>query len=101
MENRYCKYCGSEIPQNVEFCGRCGRATAGNYTPIKRYRKLTTCKSCGALVAKSAKSCPNCGAKTTGQLIGEAVTGIGCGAIAAPIVLALIAFYVIIFYILK
>ena len=102
MENKieYCKYCGCEISTTARFCCKCGKETGHNEIFVKNY-KLTKCKACGAMVSKSAKACPNCGEKTTGQLLGEAIGGIGCGLIAAPFIMILIFFYVIVFDVLK
>lgn len=99
----YCSKCGAMMIEGAKFCNKCGQAVN---QPIVRksnlkYRNLITCNSCGALVAKTAKSCPKCGAKTPGQLLEEAVTGIGCGLLFVPVVMFLIVFYVIFFYILN
>lgn len=59
-------------------------------------KKLVDCKACGAKISKSAKCCPHCGAKPAGQILGEAIEGIGCGLILAPIIIFIIVLYVII-----
>lgn len=99
----FCKKCGSELPEGANFCNKCGQALnqAVSPPPNIKYRNLNTCKACGALVGKTAKACPNCGAKTTGQLVGEAVQGIGCGLLAAPFVIAIIIIYVIFWEVFK
>lgn len=68
-----------------------------NNVNIKNNHNMIICKSCGANVAKTAKCCPKCGAKTPGQLLGESVIGVGCGLLAVPVILFLIAFYVLMF----
>lgn len=98
----YCQKCGSELLENAKFCNKCGQALNQAEQPRPKprnlkYKSLMTCKSCGALVAKNAKACPKCGAKTPGQLAGEAVTGIGCGLLAVPVILFLIVFYYFLF----
>lgn len=64
-------------------------------------KKLVDCKACGAKISKSAKSCPHCGAKTAGQILGEALSGIGCGLLLFPIVLFVIILYIAVGSILK
>lgn len=68
---------------------------------ISESKKLIDCKTCGAKISKSAKCCPHCGAKSAGQILGEAIEGIGCGLIMAPIIMLIIAVYVIIGVVLK
>ena len=95
----FCQKCGSELPENAKFCNKCGQALNQAVSPKPnniKYKNLITCKSCGALVAKTAKACPKCGAKTPGQLLGEAVLGVGCGLLAAPLIIIVIIIYVII-----
>lgn len=102
----FCQKCGSELPENAKFCNKCGQALNQAEQPRPKpqnlkYRNLMTCRSCGALVAKNAKACPKCGAKTPGQLVGETVTGIGCGLLAAPLIFIVIVIYVVLWSILK
>lgn len=102
-DKTYCKKCRAEIVAGAKFCNKCGQA-ANQPMPQNsnlKYRNLIKCNSCGALVAKNAKACPKCGAPTPGQLLGEAVTGIGCGLFSVPVIIFLIIFYVIIWRILK
>lgn len=93
----FCNKCGSEISQGANFCDKCGQAVYMNNMNIKNNHNMIICKSCGANVAKTAKCCPKCGAKTPGQLLGESVIGVGCGLLAVPVILFLIAFYVLMF----
>ena len=64
-------------------------------------KKLVDCKTCGAKISKNAKCCPQCGAKPAGQILGEAISGIGCGLIMAPIIMGIIVVYVVILHALK
>lgn len=99
----YCRKCGAEIVAGAKFCNKCGQSVnqPKPQNSNLKYRNLIKCSSCGALVAKNAKACPKCGAPTPGQLLGEAVTGIGCGLFSVPVIIFLIAFYVILWNILK
>lgn len=103
INKTYCKKCGMEIIKGAKFCNKCGQAVNRSIVQKSnlKYRNLITCRSCGALVAKTAKACQKCGAKTPGQLLGETVTGIGCGLLSVPIIMFIIVFYVIFFYIIK
>lgn len=64
-------------------------------------KKLIDCKTCGKKISKNAKCCPHCGAKPTGQIIGEAISGIGCGLLIAPIFIAIIIIYAVFMFSLK
>lgn len=47
-----CKKCGSEMPDGIKFCGKCGNV----FVPEKNI-----CKSCGMEMPDTAKCCGNCG----------------------------------------
>lgn len=53
--NRYCKYCGTKIKPNLNFCKNCGRSTVDE--------QVTRCVKCGFVLTESTKYCPKCGEK--------------------------------------
>ncbi len=34
----YCKYCGAEIPDDANFCSKCGRSLNGGNSPVQGYQ---------------------------------------------------------------
>lgn len=46
-----CKYCGTEVPNDAQFCPNCG----------KDLSKLRRCVKCGEIIDNDATFCPHCG----------------------------------------
>ena len=57
-------------------------------------KTLVDCKACGKKMSKAAKTCPHCGAKPTSQIIGEALSGVGCAIFLVPIIIAIVVIYI-------
>lgn len=96
----YCNKCGSEILTGAKFCVKCGQAVKNASTKSQNEIGTIRCKCCGAKISRTADSCVHCGAKTPGRMLADCVKGVGCGLLAVPVILTLIAFYVFLFIIL-
>jgi membrane protease subunit (stomatin/prohibitin family) len=54
-----CPHCGFLNPQNVTYCGRCGKPLAPQSTSQQTVQEK--CPNCGNIVQPIWKVCPNCG----------------------------------------
>jgi ribosomal protein S27AE len=54
-----CPYCGFLNPQNVIYCGRCGKPLVTQ--PTIQQIVQEKCPNCGNIVQPNWKVCPNCG----------------------------------------
>lgn len=54
----FCVNCGTEIPDDAQFCPGCG-AKAGQPKP-----KTVFCRNCGESISEDAIVCPKCGVAT-------------------------------------
>lgn len=56
QDNQFCKYCGTKIKSNFDYCTNCGRST--------KDENITYCVKCGLILSGDTTFCPRCGKKT-------------------------------------
>ncbi len=62
-----CHDCGNEIPEDMDFCPRCG-CMANKSTPIDDSGyPMNVCPGCGAVFAPGDRFCGSCGARLPDQ----------------------------------
>lgn len=59
-EKIFCKNCGKELNEKLEFCPNCGISRMGGNDRF--------CSKCGSRIENDAKFCPNCGKKSPSNL---------------------------------
>jgi uncharacterized membrane protein YvbJ len=72
----YCRNCGTQLANNVNFCYKCG---ASQNPTIILY-----CRNCGTQLANDAKYCYKCGTPTTGSIAIQPQTPVIIHPLTAP-----------------
>jgi RNA polymerase subunit RPABC4/transcription elongation factor Spt4 len=63
MLTRQCPHCRSDLTDEAEFCGNCGKPTPRNLTSQLTTQATQTCTHCGQPMPSGAAFCPHCGRK--------------------------------------
>ena len=56
-----CKDCGGENPENMRFCGHCGKPLVAAHAAPNEVEGSRRCVGCGRPIPWSANACQYCG----------------------------------------